>query len=306
MIQLTVKNRFIYAELVGGLVNQIFIFEMARYLSSINNGKVFLNTFNIDRNHSKGRSTIADYQLPNNIRFTNYGLLLNKLFNPLKQYLKCINKINQRWVLVLDDSDLSLDPNMIVNLINNRNPKLILVLGFWQNFSYWTNSNDYILCNESRDFQILSGALVEQNPVIFHYRLTTEYEDWENAGGGILHPNFLGSAISALSLSIPRKIINLWIFSNNIEMAKDLLKDYKGWREYNLRFIDDSGLSAAEIVLLFSKSQFLICSNSTFSIVAAKIGSVPNVVVPSDLTKNSSAFILTPNKWVKVNSSWLH
>ena len=74
---------------------------------------------------------------------------------------------------------------------------------------------------------------------------------------------------------------------------------------YNIRFIDDSGMSPAEIIMLFSKSQFLICSNSTFSIAAAKIGNVPNVVVPSDLAKNSSGNSLTLNKWVRVNSAWL-
>ena len=299
------KTRFIYAELVGGLGNQIFVFEMARYLSSLNNGKVYLNSFNIDKNHSKGKSTIKDYQLPNNVRFTKYGFLLNKYFNPLKQYLKYINKITQQWILVLDDSDLSLDQNTIIELINKRNPKLILVLGFWQNFSYWINSNDYILCKESKDFQLYSMELAEQNPVIFHYRLNTEYEDWETAVG-ILNPNFLGNAISTLGIATLRKFINIWVFSNNINLAKDLLKNYEGNENYSLRFIDDSGLSPAEIIMLFSKSQFLICSNSTFSFVAAKIGNVPNIVVPSDLSKNSSVNISTPNKWIKVHSSWLH
>jgi|694.fasta_scaffold42552_3 hypothetical protein len=305
MLPLSVRTRFIYAELVGGLGNQIFVFEMARYLSSLNNGKVLLNDYNIDRNHSKGKSTIKDFQLPKNVRFTNYGFLLNKYFISLKQYLKYVNKIAQKWILVLDDSDPSLDQNTMIELINKRNPKLILVFGFWQNFSYWINSYAYSLCKESKNFQLLSMDLVEQNPVIFHYRLSTENEDWEKAVG-ILNPNFLDNAISALNISTLKKIVNIWVFSNNIDMARDLLKNYKGKENYSLRFIDDSGLSPAEIIMLFSKSQFLICSNSTFSFVSAKIGNVPNVVVPSNLSKNSGGNISTPNKWIKVHSSWLH
>lgn len=88
-------------------------------------------------------------------------------------------------------------------------------------------------------------------------------------------------------------------FSNNIDLARCLLKDHTDSEHCNVRFIDDSGMSPAEVIMLFSKSQFLICSNSTFSIVAAKIGNVPNVVVPSDLSKNSSGNILTSNKWMR-------
>lgn len=298
------KKRFIYAELVGGLGNQIFIFEIARYLSALNSGKIFLNKFNVDRKHSNGNSIIEDFRLPNNVKFTNHGLILNRFFNPLKRYLKFINKVNQRWILVLDDSDLSLDQNKIIYLIKERNPKLIIVLGFWQNFSYWKNSHQYALRDESRKFSLYSKELLEQNPIIFHYRLSTQHEDWEQAWG-ILNPNFLDDALFALGMSSSIEIINVWIFSNNIDMASNLLKNYAVRENYSLRFIDDSGMSPAEIIILFSKSKFLICSNSTFSIVAAKIGNVPNVAVPSDLSKNSDGNILTSNKWIKVNSSWL-
>ena len=298
------KNRFIYAELVGGLGNQIFIFEMAQYLSSLNNGKIFLNKFNVNQKHSKGNSDIGHFQLPNNTKFTNCGSTLNKFFNPIKRYLKYINKLNQNLILVLDDTDLNLNQNKIIDLIKKRNPKLIIVLGFWQDFSYWRDNLKYTLCNESRLFGIFSKELLEQHPVIFHYRLSTPYEDWEQAWG-ILSPDFLDAALFALNVSTSSKFINLWIFSNNINTARHLLKNYVDKEHYNIRFIDDSGMSPAEIIMLFSKSQFLICSNSTFSIAAAKIGNVPNVVVPSDLAKNSSGNSLTLNKWVRVNSAWL-
>lgn len=298
------SKRFIYAELVGGLGNQIFVFEMAQYLSALNNSKVYLNKFNVNRKHSKSNSDIKDYQLPSNTKFTKYGNILNKFFNPVKRHLKYLNQLHQNLILVLDDSDLNMDQNKIINMIKKRNPKLIIILGFWQDFSYWRDNPRYILRDESSSFRIFSRELLEQNPVIFHYRLSTQYEDWEKAWG-TLSPNFLNDALFALNVYKPSKFINLWIFSNNIDLARYLLKDHTDSEHCNVRFIDDSGMSPAEVIILFSKSQFLICSNSTFSIVAAKIGNVPNVVVPSDLSKNSSGNILTSNKWMRVTSSWL-
>jgi len=304
MVLFSVANRFIYAELAGGLGNQIFVFEMAQYLSSLNNSKIFLNKFNVSQKHSRGSSDIGHYQLPNNTKFTNYGNVFNKFFNPVKRYLKYINKLDQNFILVLDDTDINLNQNKIVDLIKKRNPRLIIVLGFWQDFSYWRDNLKYTLCDESESFTIFLRELLEQHPVIFHYRLSTQYEDWEQAWG-ILSPNFLNDALFALNVLKSSKAVNLWIFSNNVDMARYLLKNYVSGEHLKIRFIDDSELSPAEVIMLLSKSQFLICSNSTFSIAAAKIGNVPNVVVPTNLSKKSSGITLTSNKWIRVNSSWL-
>ena len=76
-------------------------------------------------------------------------------------------------------------------------------------------------------------------------------------------------------------------------------------KNYDIEFIDDASLSAAEVLKLFSQAQFLICSNSTFSLIAAKIGNVPNVVVPSELSKNSEVRISLPPDWIRVKSLWL-
>jgi hypothetical protein len=61
----------------------------------------------------------------------------------------------------------------------------------------------------------------------------------------------------------------------------------------------------SEIMLLFSKANFLICSNSTFSIVAAKIGAVKNVIAPLDLSQNRHENFELPADWKRIPSVWL-
>jgi len=97
----------------------------------------------------------------------------------------------------------------------------------------------------------------------------------------------------------------IWIFSNDLDHAKQLFLKYDTIENYDIDFIDDASLSAAEVLKLFSKAKFLICSNSTFSLIAAKIGNVPNVVVPSELSKNSKVIMSLPPDWIRVKSLWL-
>jgi hypothetical protein len=58
-------------------------------------------------------------------------------------------------------------------------------------------------------------------------------------------------------------------------------------------------------MMLLSKAKVLICSNSTFSICAAKIGKISKVLVPSELSKNGHHVIPLPQEWMKINSEWL-
>jgi hypothetical protein len=300
------KNRYVYAELAGGIGNQIFIFEMAKYLLFMNKGKIILNNFHSDKTHSKGKSDINDYLLGDKVTICKHNKIINILSAPIKKYLKLINKLSQNFILVFDDTDSEFSKNKMMDLISIRDPKIILIFGFWQDFSHWGNNHKYSLKHESEKLAYLLGELVHVNPIIFHYRLSTSNENWNEAWGE-LSPIFLADSLSSLSskfkFSASKKVV--WIFSNNLDYAKKLLNDLSNSSKYEIKFIDDSGLLPSEIITIFSMSKFLICSNSTFGIVAAKIGSVPNVIIPSVFSKYSSVDMNWPSHWVKIQSTWL-
>jgi hypothetical protein len=96
----------------------------------------------------------------------------------------------------------------------------------------------------------------------------------------------------------------VWIFSNDLQEAKELTASIS-YFPYKVVFIDDFELSPAELLILISLSDTLICSNSTFSILAAKIGKISSVFVPAVLSKNGHRTFDLPSDWNRIKSIWL-
>lgn len=304
MLLFGMKKRYIYSELAGGLGNQVFIYEFTKYISSIYGGKIFLNSRYIDRKHSKGKSTITDFELPPSTKIVTFSILPTAIFIRLKKFLRVFNKFDQSTILVLDQGDSDLDKSMIYDLVFERNPKFILIFGFWQNFNYWSTETTYKLKNESRYFSELQKKMSIQNPIVFHYRLGVLNKTWEQ-GWGALSPEFLSECIMEFKSSNTHMPKILWIFSNDLDHAGALLHDTIFGQNLKVEMIEDHMLTPAELLLLISKTNFLICSNSTFSLAAAKFGGVANVIIPNSLNRYEVVNIFPPTQWTQVQSKWL-
>lgn len=304
MLLFGVKQRYIYSELAGGLGNQVFIYEFAKYISSIFGGMIILNTRHIDRKHSKGKSTIEDFELNPSTKIVDLSILSTALFMRLKKFLRVFNKFNQSFMLILDESDNSLDKSMIYDLVFERNPRFILIFGFWQNFNYWSMETSYTLKNESKYFLELQEKMSVQNPIVFHYRLGVLNKGWEQ-NWGVLSTEFLLDSIKKFNVSTTHSPKILWVFSNDLNYARTLLCDSIFSQDLKVEMIEDLMLTPAELMLLISKSKFLICSNSTFSLAAAKFGKIANVVIPSSLCRYDEINIFPPIHWTQVQSKWL-
>lgn len=298
------KKRYIYAELAGGLGNQVFIYEFAKYISSIHGGKIILNNRHIDKKHSKGKSTIEDFELPLSIKTVNFSILFTAVFIRLKRYLKIFNKFDQSLIVILDENDSSLDKSMIYDLVFERNPRFILIFGFWQNFNYWSVDTMYTLKSESRYFLELQEKMSIQNPIVFHYRLGVLNKGWEQ-GWGALSTEFLSDCIMEFNVSATHMPKILWVFSNDLIHAHALLHNLNFSQDLKVELIEDHMLTPAELMLLISKAKFLICSNSTFSLAAARLGGIANVVIPKSLSRYDAINIFPPVHWTQVQSKWL-
>jgi len=128
-------------------------------------------------------------------------------------------------------------------------------------------------------------------------------DNWEH-GWGALSPQFLINSLKIIENNTGNDKKVIWVFSNDIKEASKLITEIEDGR-HKILYIDDSGLSPAELMKLLSQSKYLICSNSTFSILAAKIGKIENVVVPNILSKNSQVNLEIPHHWKKIESIWL-
>jgi hypothetical protein len=236
------------------------------------------------------------------VRFFSLLSILNKFYILIRNFLKRFNNYNQSLFFILDESYVSHGKDELYRLIMKKNPFVIIVSGFWQNFDYWDGNFQYRLKSEGKRFLELCDETKVNHPVFFHYRLGRVNNRWEH-GWGALSPIFLSKALAVLDRD-DTKLTNVWIFSNDLPEAKKLIESLV-WLPYQFVYIDDSELSPAELLVLFSISRTLICSNSTFSILAAKIGNIASVVVPAELSKNGQNGIALPEEWKKVSSIWL-
>jgi hypothetical protein len=295
-------TRVVLVDLAGGLGNQIFLFQAANVIASFKNSTILVNKSNLDKYHSNGKSSIDDFLFPKTVKFFSLLSILNKIYTLVRNFLKKYNNCNQSLFFILDESYASHHTDEVYRLILKKNPFLIIVSGFWQNFEYWDSNFQYRLKSEGKRFLELYNETKVKDPIFFHYRLGRFNNRWEHAWGA-LSPIFLSNALAVLNTDDHESKL-VWIFSNDLPEAKKLTGSLI-CLPYQFIYIDDSELSPAELLVLFSKSKTLICSNSTFSILAAKIGNVASVVVPSELSKNGHKSFALPDEWKKVRSIWL-
>jgi hypothetical protein len=80
---------------------------------------------------------------------------------------------------------------------------------------------------------------------------------------------------SLIEIKSRLKDIKVYVFSDDITFAKNLLKDYS-----ELEFIDQTGLRASEAMTLMSLAKGIVIANSTFSYWAAMMNTKNQVVAP--------------------------
>jgi len=296
-------KKLLIVDLAGGLGNQIFLNEMAKYVASVDDRIIVFNKSFMDSYHSDGKSTIEDFSSIFDIKYVNLGYLAKKFYVRIMSFLSHMNKYNKSIYFVLNESYNGISKDRITKIILENRPLIIFLNGFWQNFDYWNEPPILNLKNPSVRFNELSKKLAEDSPVIFHYRLGRINDNWEH-GWGALSPQFLINSLKIIENNTGNDKKVIWVFSNDIKEASKLITEIEDGR-HKILYIDDSGLSPAELMKLLSQSKYLICSNSTFSILAAKIGKIENVVVPNILSKNSQVNLEIPHHWKKIESIWL-
>lgn len=295
-------KRYVIVELAGGLGNQIFLFEIALLVSSIGNRKVLINKTYIDKNHSSGNSTLEDFILPSNVRIFELRPIFRKFYRKMLLFLGVFNRFNQSPILVLSE-DLNMGSREAVNkIILSRDPFFTIIVDYWQNFSYWQDDFIFELKYRSKEFEELLLQMKTDDPIVFHYRLGKINNKWEHAYGA-LSPVYLMNCLKNINMDSV-KTRKIWVFSNDLNEAQKLIIE-SNLNFYDIKYVDDVNLSPAEVMMLLSKAKVLICSNSTFSISAAKIGKIPKVLVPSELSKKGHNVIPLPYEWIKIDSVWL-
>lgn len=188
------------------------------------------------------------------------------------------------------------------NLLSNIHKKQIY--GYFQAAFYFERTLPFLkfkfaLKNPSEQFLKDSEVAALISPIMLHIR----HGDYvKNPQIGILSKQYYEMAIEKVEAHIGQR--EIWVFSDEIESARNLLKFLPDNR---FRFINsDCYSSDSESLALMTKGLGLITSNSTFSYWAGVFSENADIIVVPSKWFRSQADPegLVPESWVKVTSIW--
>lgn len=282
-------------QLVGGIGNQLFIYFAGMAYSKHNNIKV---NFIFD--------SIAKVFKGHDLDLRVFGIKSNKQvdFFGMNSIVGLLRKINNKFPKNFRSTYISSEIGYDEKFINEM--KFRSFKGYFQTFRYADLfSKDFIqekirLEKTSPWYLSIEREIIEQRPISIHIRLG-DYRKYQNIYG-LLNYEYFDSAIRLIFEKIGERAI--WVFSNEIENLNSypFRKNFK-----NVEFIDPpKDSNPAESLILMSKSDGLVISNSTFSWWSAYLGNQNKIVVaPSRwfISKENPKF-LYPNNWLLNESTW--
>jgi len=252
-------------DLKGGLGNQMFQYAYGRKLE-LTGKKVAFNV-SFFNGHRPSRDTARDFKL-NNFKIETKAEFLNKT----NYFINLLNKVLIRFYLKKND--------------------------YWQGEKYFKNIEANIrkeftlknlLTSESTKWQ--EKIRQTKNSVSLHIRRGDYVQDAKtNAFHGTCNLEYYKNALQKIVDKIGNTEIEIFIFSDDIEWAKENLKF-----PYPTNFVSNSQILDYEEMYLMSLCQHNIIANSTFSWWGAW------------LNKNSAKIVIAPKQWsVKKSSDGLN
>jgi hypothetical protein len=178
--------------------------------------------------------------------------------------------------------------------------------GYFQTWRYFDRYQErvdelFILKQPTEWFLKLSRQCEERGPIALHIR-RGDYTKLKNEFG-LLSSEYYRKAIELLDAK--DEISEIWVFSDEVETAKKLLKSLNS---YNIKYVSPPITSQpVESLILMSKCKSIVIANSTFSYWAAITGKADRLVIaPSKWFRGRiDPRDLLPNSWVRVESSWI-
>jgi hypothetical protein len=233
----------ITVELQGGLGNQLFGWATGLCLSKRNDSPLILNTSMLIAR----KFELDSFQIINDVKVTSQ-LLPNRRFN----------RFNKE---IYTENSFAFDPK----IINLKSPSILR--GYFQSWRYFQEISGSIrealeLIDPSIEYKELSKEFNKKKILCVHVRRGDYIQAKEYHG--LTSKKYFDEAIQiATSLN---KIDGIAVFSDDIASAKEVVSDADF-------YISDQELSSsAETLLLMSKNESLIGSNSSFSWWAGYLG----------------------------------
>jgi len=304
--------------LTGGLGNQLFQIQFARYVKKQTNCEIF---FDIALGKPRGADGIPDalrYGIPGKILDSKYSELASRSvayvmrssFSPRKiekyTFIKIITRLLasvvvsvhfKRCLLVSAPKDLGHDP------LFWPKQRSVLTMGYFQTFKYFelaSNQEEIFLeTPESQQIRYFKNLSNKEKPLVVHVRLG-DYLLEESFG--VLGVEYYSRAIAEVTSFV--NVGKIWLFSD--EPKKALLLIPEKWHS-QVRIIEEIDGSPANTLEIMRFGHAYVIANSSFSWWAAYSSYEGNVPIIAPLTwfkGMPSPNALIPKSWVRVDSDF--
>lgn len=281
----------IRVEISGGLGNQLFSYFLATHLSSDSGNVVALDFLHADRTIHSNKLSLLDFEIPSNLKILNQKSR-GAFYKGIHSRLMSSNS------LILESGFI---PETALALI--REKQKLFICGDMGTFFFFNNVKEserrLQLNNKSSSLLSHLDKVRAKPSLAIHHRLG----DFLNikSSVGLLGPDYYKKSIEAAYDKS-----NIYVFSNQPSYSKFLFNKW-GITSQNIQWIESSEFQGpAENLVAMSSSTSLICSNSTFSYWAAKLGSVSEVFIPEQYRRDGLTNIgEVPSGWIPIHCDWI-
>lgn len=262
--------------MAGGIGNQLFMFTAGTYYSLQNKESVI---FDFSRYVNGIPPHGSDIRLLSpNARF-KYRPYQNLVIAGLD---KISNRISHTLFPTYTSSGVGYDPALEAHVLEN------LIFGYFQTYKYLEQLevrkivDSLFLSSTSEWFDKCSSGMLESPTISVHIR-RGDYMNVQDSFG-VLNGDYYSSAIKFTMENSSTKYSRILVFSDDITAAKQIFSKLD--ISLPVQFAESPENSPEETLILMSKSDALVISNSTFSWWAAQLG-------------NKSKFVVRPSKWFR-------
>jgi hypothetical protein len=300
--------------LTGGLGNQLFQYaalESVPYISK----KCVISNLGHPRLNTNGMPEITSI-LGEGIQFQNFDTFSRELVEKIIGLNLRLSVGKSRVLKTLTRNVLRVISNVVVSVLSREFVRIIfkveakpnslfrnsLLVGYFQVSNYANSLSRVVsesLLIENPDLSELITKAKRVQPLVIHLR-RGDYASEKDFG--MLDVNYYQNAFSEfVSSKGSLKCKEIWIFSDEIEIARKVLKLDS---DLNHEWFSEVGGSTSTTLLAMSLGSSFIIANSTFSWWAAQLSSnSPAVYYPQKWFKNLDFDInLFPRGWISIEN----
>jgi hypothetical protein len=296
----------IVVQLSGGIGNQLFQYAAGKWLKR---NREFNVTFEA-RLHSIEKAHggfITDFALSEKVSTSRGTFSWNYLIASVKRIVRFRLLpffpvgLRKRIKGQTFKGSLGFDPEL--SKLSNQK----IVFGYFQTFVYAQD----ILLELKREIRLKESSswLQKQVDIASDKRLVAihirrgDYVKFSESFG-LLGIEYYSEALNELR-ERGHSWDEIWVFSDDIGQAKNLLKPIEG--TFQLKYVEPpEGNNPLESLVLFGKAKFGVIANSTFSWWASFLSEDMEIVIAPDkwFRDKRDPDLLIPDSWVKARSFW--